>query len=116
MLNNAFHAATGCRVSTQTVRNTQTPRHHAAWYRWTKQHAEWTHQNWHQVLFTDECRICLQPDNCRGRVWRQSGQAERLIHTIQRVQQGGGSLMFWSGIMWGRLTPMVVMEGAEMAI
>ena len=70
----------------------------------------------HQVLFTDKCRICLQPDNRRRRVCRQSGQAERLRHTVQQVQQGGGSLMFWGGIMWGRRTPQMVMEGAETAI
>ena len=84
MLNNAFRAATGRRVSTQTVRNRLhdaqlhsrrpwrdphlTPRHHAAQYRWAQQHVEWTSQNWHQVLFTDECRIYLQPDNRRIRV------------------------------------------------
>ena len=110
MLNNAFCAATGRRDSTQTVinrlhdaqlhsrrpcRNPRlTPRHLAAWYRWAQEHAEWTRQIWHQVLFTDECRICFQPDNCQRRVWRQSGHAERLRHTVQQVQQGGGSLMF----------------------
>ena len=114
MLNNAFCAATGC-DSTQTVRNRQhdaqlhsqrpwrgphlTPRHHGAWYRWAQKHAEWTCQNGHQVLFTDKCRICFQPDNHWRRVWRHSGQAELLRHTVQQVQQGGGSLMFWGGIM-----------------
>lgn len=132
MLNNAFRSATGRRVSTQTVRNrlhdaqlysrrpwrgpALQPRHHAARYRWAQQHAEWTPQNWHHVLFTDECRICLQPDNRRRRVWRHPGQAERLRNTVQRVQQGGGSLMFWGGIMWGRRTPLVVMEGAVSAL
>ena len=132
MLNNAFRAATGRRVSIQTVRNRLhdaqlysrlpwrrphlTPRHLAAQYRWAQQQAEWSRQNCHRVLFTDECRICLQPDNCRIRVWRQSGQAERLGHTVQREQLGGNSLMFWGGIMWGRRTPLVVMVGAEAAI
>ena len=124
MLNNSFRAATGRRVSTQTVRNRLhdaqllsrrpwrdphlTSRYHAARYRWAQKHAEWTRQNSHQVLFTDECRICLQPDNRWRRVRRQSGQAE--------VQQGGGSLMFWDGIIWGRRTPLAVMEGVETAI
>ena len=93
-----------------------TSRHHAARCRWAQQHTEWTHQNWHQVLFIDQCRICLQPDNRRRRVWRKSGQAERLTHTVLRVQQGGGSLKFRDGIMWDRRTPLVVMEGAETAI
>ena len=93
-----------------------TRRQHAAQYRWAQQHAEWTRQNWHQVLFSDECRICLSPDNRRRHVWRHSGQAERLRHTAQRVQQGGGSLMSWGGIMWGRHMPLVVTESAETAI
>ena len=125
-------AATGHRISNQNVRNRLhdvqfhsrrpwrnphlTPRHHGARYRWAQKYVKWTRQNWHQVLITDECRICLQPDNRRRRVWRQSGQAELLRHTIQRVQQGGGSLMFLGGIMWGQRTPLVVMEGAETAI
>ena len=120
MLNNVFRAATGRRDSTQIVRNRPhdaqlhsrrrwrgphlTSTHHAAWYRWAQKHAEWTRQNWHQVLFTDRKRMCLQSNNRRIRVWRQSGQAERLRHTVQQVQQGDGSLMIWKGIMWGRLT------------
>ena len=111
MLNNAFCAATGHRVLTQTVQNWLhdaqlrsrrpwrgphlTPRYHAVWYRWAQKHAEWTRQNWNQFLFTDECLICFQPDNCRRRVWRQSGQAECLRHTVQQVQQGGGNLCHW---------------------
>ena len=68
MLNNAFRAATGWRITTQTVRNrlhdaqlhsqrpwrgpSLQPRHHAARYRWTQKHAEWAPRNWHHVLFT----------------------------------------------------------------
>ena len=57
--------------------------------------------------------MCLQPDNRQRHVWGQSGPAERHRHT---VQQGGGSLMFWGGITWGRDMPLVIMEGAETAI
>ena len=96
VLNNAFRAASGRRVLTQTVRNRLhvaqlhsrrpwrgphlIPRQHAARYRWAQKHAVWTSQNWHQVLLTDECRMCLQTDNRRRRVWRQSRQADRLRH------------------------------------
>ena len=54
--------------------------------------------------------------NHRLRVWRQPGQGERLRNSVQRVQQGGSSLMFWGGIMWGRRTKLVVMECAETAL
>ena len=60
MLSNAFCAATGRHVSTQTVRN-----------------------KLHDAQLHSRRRICLQP-----------GQAERLRHTVQREQQGSGSLMF----------------------
>ena len=93
-----------------------TPRHYAAWYRWAQKHAQWTRQNWNQVLFTDECRMCLQPDNRRRHVLMQSGQAKRLRHTVQQEQQGGDSLTFWGCVMWDRRTPLVAMEGAETAI
>ena len=86
-----------------------TPRHHATWYSWAQKQAEWTQQNLHLVLFTDKCLIFLQPDNHQIRVSKQSGQAERLRHTVQKVQQGGGSLVFWGGTMCGRRTPLVVM-------
>ena len=122
MLNNAIRGTTGRRITTHIVRNrlhdaqlhsrrpwrgpSLKPRNHTARYRWAQQHAEWTPRNWHHVVFTDECRICLQTDNRRLRVWRQLGQAERLGNSVQRVQQGGGSLVFWS-------TPLVVMKCAE---
>jgi len=81
-----------------------------------QQHAEWTPRNWHHVLFTDECQICHQTDNRWLCVWSQPGQAERLRKSVQRVQQGGGSLMFWAGIMWGLHTPLVVMECTKTAL
>ena len=41
--------------------------------------------------------------------------AECLRNSVQQVQQSGVSLMFWGDIMWGRRTPLVVMECAETA-
>ena len=110
MLNNAFCLATGHRDLTQLYEiGCMIPDVHGEVHIWhldtmqrgtdgAQKHAEWTCQNRHQVLFTDECCMCLQPDNHRRCVWRQFGQAQRLRHTVQRVQQGGGSLMFWGGI------------------
>ena len=45
--------------------------------------------------------MCLQSDNRQRRVRDVYGQTERLRRTVQQVQQGGGPLMFWGGIMWG---------------
>ena len=130
MLNNSFCAAMGRFLL--TVRNRLhdvqlhswrpwqgphlTPRHHATRYNGPNNTLNGPVRICNQVLFTDAVCMCLQPDNRRRRDWRQSGQAERLRHTVQWVQQGGGSLMFWGGIMWDRRTPLVVMEGAETVI
>mgnify|MGYP003701613815 CR=1 FL=1 len=86
MINNDFQTATGRRVCNQTVRNrlydsrlhsrrpwqgpTLTPRHHGQRYTWARNHHQWTEENWHNVLFTDECIVCLVPDNHRQREWR----------------------------------------------
>ena len=51
------------------------------------------------------------PDNHRQRVWRESGNAARLRHPYNRMQQGDGSLMFWGGIIWGRRTQLMPIQG-----
>jgi hypothetical protein len=38
------------------------------------------------------------------------------LNVFEIVQRGGGSLMFWGSIMWGRCMPLVIMECAEMAL
>ena len=52
-------------------------------------------------------RICLQQDNRRRRVWRQSGQVSAAMWWFPHV-------LWWHYV--GRRTPLVVMEGAETAI
>lgn len=88
-----------------------TPLHRGVRNRWAREHSAWTLEQWRQVLFCDECRLCLVPDNHRRRVWREPGNIARLCHSIQRFQQGGGSLMFWAGIMYGRRTPLITIHG-----
>lgn len=60
----------------------------------------------------DETRISLHPDNNDIRVWR--GRAQRLHPNFirERHYQQGGSVMFWGGIMFGRRTPLVPIQGA----
>lgn len=124
--------ATGADVSTQTIRNrlhdsqlrarrlwrgpALTPHHRAARYAWARAHEMWDMESWSRVLFSDEVRICLSPDNNRQRVWRESGDAERLRYAAGHVQQGGGSVMFWGGIMNGHRTPLVPIQGAMRAL
>ena len=102
-LNSAFEEAKGRHVSHQTVRKRlrdanlhsrrpcraprRTPQHHGFRYRCAINHAEWSHQDWRRVLFTDETRIFLYPID-RRRVWRQTTNIERLQHCVPRMKQG----------------------------
>ncbi len=119
--------ATGTSVSSQTIRNRlrqnnlrprrpwrapqRSPQQRVQRYRWSRNFENWTLDQWRCVLFTDEVRICLVPDNNRRRVWREPGNAERLQFAVDRVQQRGGSVMFWAGIMHGLRTPLVPIDG-----
>lgn len=127
-LKQGLQAATGVRVSTQTVRNRlhevglrarrplkATPLNRGrkgARVVWARNHSLWTRQQWGRTLFCDETRISLHPDNNDIRVWR--GRAQRLHPNFirERHYQQGGSVMFWGGIMFGRRTPLVPIQGA----
>ena len=64
------------------------------------------------VLFTDECRASLNgPDG-----WRRGWfSAEHGRPHLLRCQQGGGSVMFWAGIVGNELVgPFRVEDGVKM--
>lgn len=119
--------ATGTSVTSQTVRNRlrqynlrprrpwrapqRSPQQRVQRYQWARIFENWTLNQWRRVLFTDEVRICLAPDNNRRRVWREPGNEERLHFAVDRVQQHGGSIMFWAGIRHGLRTPLVSIDG-----
>ncbi|GFX89301.1 HTH_Tnp_Tc3_2 domain-containing protein [Trichonephila clavipes] len=41
--------------------------------KWCRKHGNWTVSNWGNVLFTDESRFSLEPDDKRIRIWRKQG-------------------------------------------
>ena len=51
------------------------------------------------------------PDNNSIRVWRRTGERNHPLMTVERHQQFGGSIMFSAGVMFGRRTPLVPIEG-----
>ena len=76
--------ATGRRVSWQTIRNRShdiglrargpmrltplTPEARRHRREWAEEHQHWGAEQWRSVLFSDESRFCLHPDNQRVRV------------------------------------------------
>lgn len=109
-----FAAGTGQLVSSQTVRNRLhsaglyarrpmvvlplTDHHKRARLAWANDHLHWGDFEWGRVLFTDESRFTLQPDNRRVRIWRERGTRRNPQFAVERPQYEGGGVMVWAGI------------------
>ncbi|CAK1585827.1 unnamed protein product [Parnassius mnemosyne] len=104
VLQNRLRQSSGIRISDQTIRNRLhedgqrsrsrvirlklTRPHHAARFRFAREHAEWTMDNWRNVLFTDESKVKFFSDCRRVRMWRREGErfSEPCIHETDRCK------------------------------
>ncbi|GFY01181.1 transposable element Tcb2 transposase [Trichonephila clavipes] len=89
LLQQHLRSATGTTVSTQTVRNrlhgvglyARRPmvcvrlasRHRRDRREWATEHVNWRRNEWSNVLFSDESRFSVHPDNRRIFIWRDRG-------------------------------------------
>ena len=88
-IRNRLHTA-NLRVRPPAIRPRLTDAHTAARPEWCTQHVRWTHEQWAQVLFTDESRFCLDPTDRRNRVWRRHGERFADEAVLERNRYGGG--------------------------
>lgn len=123
-LQNDLQAATGLRVSTQTIRNRlhqgglharipaiRIPLDHRqcqARLNWARQHSRWTANQWRHVVFSDESRFCLDFNDGRRRVWRHRAERFADCAIAEHDRYGGASLMVWAGIWTGGRTDLHV--------
>ena len=65
---------------------------------WAQQRQAWTNVDFRRVLFTDDVRVCADPDSGRIRIWRHVGgrHDERFIK--ERDRWGGVHCMVWGGM------------------
>ncbi|GFU96023.1 transposable element Tcb1 transposase [Trichonephila clavipes] len=89
LLQQHLHSATGTTVSTQTVRNRLhgvglyarrpmvcvrlTSRHRRNRREWATEHMNWRRNEWSNILFSDESRFSVHPNNRRIFIWRDRG-------------------------------------------
>ena len=122
-----FHMATGCSVSTKTMRNEAhalgyhgraavhkplvTKGNRAARLQWAKEHREWTVEDWKRVVWSDESRFTLFRSDGRVWVWRLPGERLMPECVVPTVKHGGGGAMFWGCFSWYGVGPLVVVPG-----
>ena len=121
-----LRVTTGVRITDQTVRNRLraarlrghrpymgvplTLRHCIARVNWVCAHQRLTHDDWKNVLFTDESRFNLFFANGRLRAWRRHGERYDPANILERDYYGGGSVMVWAGICHYRKTELVTVQ------
>ncbi|GFW08460.1 transposable element Tcb2 transposase [Trichonephila clavipes] len=101
LLQQHLSSATGTTVSTQTVRNRfhgvgmyarrpmvcvrLTSRHRCDRREWATEHVNWRRNEWSNVLFSDESRFSVHPDNRRIFIWRDRGSRNKILRLRTKV-------------------------------
>jgi transposase len=88
------------------IKQVLTQRHKAARLQWSVAHQHWRLNQWRNVLFSDEVRICLRHIDRRRKVWRRVGEEHH-----EKTSYGGGSIMSWAGISGNGKTALVEING-----
>ncbi|GFW63205.1 transposable element Tcb2 transposase [Trichonephila clavipes] len=121
-------SATGTTVSTQTVRNRLhgvglyarrpmvcvrlTSRHRRDRREWVTDHVNWRRNEWSNVLFSDESRFSVHPDNRRIFIWRDRGSRNNPAFVHESVRFGGGGVLVYGGIsIDGRTGLYIIRDG-----
>ncbi|UYV80853.1 hypothetical protein LAZ67_19001989 [Cordylochernes scorpioides] len=129
-LSNKLSSATGTRISRQTVYRRLhegalyarrpmvciplTSAHRRARLNWCLEHHAWTHDQWANVLFSDESRFSLNTDSRRVSIWREPGTRYPPSNIRGIDSFRGGSLLVWAGISSSRRTPLHIFSGGTL--
>ncbi|UYV70219.1 hypothetical protein LAZ67_7002224 [Cordylochernes scorpioides] len=78
---------------------------------WCRERSTWNCADWGRIVFSDESRFLLCPDDRRKHVWRRPGQRVDPSLTVEHhtgPQQGD---MVWGAISFESRNPLVVIPG-----
>ncbi|GFS96150.1 transposable element Tcb2 transposase [Trichonephila clavipes] len=124
-----LRSATGTTVSTETVRNwlhgvamyAHRPkvcvrlisRHRLDCKEWATEHVNWRRNEWSNVLFSDESRFSVHPDNRRIFIWRDRGSRNNPAFVHESVRFCGGGVLVFGGIsIDGRTYLYIIRDGS----
>ncbi|GFV49992.1 transposable element Tcb1 transposase [Trichonephila clavipes] len=128
LLQQHLRSATGTTVSTQTVRNrlhgvglyTRRPivcviltsRHRPDRREWATEHVNWRRNEWSNVLFSDEYRFSVHPDNRRIFIWRDRSSRNKILRSCTKVSDLVGGVLVYGGIsIDGRTDLYIIRDG-----
>ncbi|GFX99800.1 transposable element Tcb2 transposase [Trichonephila clavipes] len=130
LLQQHLHSATGTTVSTQTVRNrihdvgmyARRPmvcvrlisRHRRNHREWATEHMNWRRNEWSNVLFSDESRFSVHPDNRRIFIWRDRGSRNNPAFVHESARFGGGGVLVYGGISIDGRTDLYIIRGGPL--
>ncbi len=72
--------------------------HRRARMAWAQQHRAWRLRDFRRVLYTDEVRVCSQPDSGRIKIWRRVGTRSAEQNIMETDRWGGVNVMVLGGI------------------
>ncbi|GFT21137.1 transposable element Tcb2 transposase [Trichonephila clavipes] len=128
LLQQHLRSATGTTVSTQTVQNRLhgvglyarqpmvcvrlTSSHHHDRREWTTEHVNWRRNEWSNVLFSNESRFSVHPDNRCIFIRRERGSRNNPAFVHESVRFGSGGVLVYGGIsIDGRTDLYIIRDG-----
>ncbi|GFV56579.1 transposable element Tcb1 transposase [Trichonephila clavipes] len=89
-----------------------TSRHRRDRREWETEHVNWRRNEWNNVLFSDESRFSVHPNNRRIFIWRECGSRNNPASVHESVRFRGGGVLVYGGItIDGRTDLYIVRDG-----
>ena len=104
-------AEAGIRCYRPAVRIPLTPRHKQIRKEWCRDRSQWTQEEWHQVMWSDESRFALDFHDGRIHVHRLKGQRFAPCCLSEHDRYGGGSVLVWAAIWHGGRSALCIIDG-----
>ncbi|GFV46988.1 transposable element Tcb1 transposase [Trichonephila clavipes] len=81
--------------------------------KWCRERGNWTVSDWGNVMFTDESRFALEPDDKRIRIWRKQGTHNQSQNITEHHTFRGGKITVWvpSPLKWSSMTAVRYQNG-----